>query len=181
MKQINSKLIQELIVLAPKKLEGDWVLMGGTLLHYFMKDYRVTTDIDLVPISERKGNRTQLQSFDLAHSLGLPVECINGAALFFLEKTKGYKNELILMHEWKGGRIFRPNLFLFFQLKLSRLSETDAQDCIEFLRVDLPEKNEQMIKLIKGLVAKQMKAHSNEKLKLLLLTQIKKALAAQKG
>ena len=144
---MNQKTIQQLLILAEKRLVGDWVLLGGTLLYYFGIEKRVTTDIDLVPIS-KKDNSGVLSSMELAQDLNLPVETINSAVLFFLEKIPNYREDLIELRKWKNGCLYRPNLYLFLKLKLNRLSESDFQDCSDLLDVHLPEKTpEQMIRI----------------------------------
>ena len=112
---------------------------------------RTTTDIDLVPLaseSGKSGNAQVLESFELAESLKVPIESINTAAMHFLKKIPNFEKELIVMHSWKKGRIFRPSLYLYFQLKLGRLSESDELDCAEMLKLNLPETNLEELKRI---------------------------------
>ena len=154
---MNAKIIHKFIALAEKKLEGDWVLLGGTLLYFFNHDYRVTSDIDFVPLGKSKSNQNLLQVFEIAAELGLPVETINSAALYFLEKVPEFQKELVPIHEWKTGRILRPNLYLFFVLKLSRFSESDYLDCVEFLKIDLKEKTPETLIRIEKLIQRILK------------------------
>ena len=156
---LNSKVLHSLQSYAEVTLTGDWVLLGGTLLYLLNREVRVTTDIDLVPLSDG-GNQPLLQSFSLAEKLKLPVGSINSAALYFLKKIKNFEKDLMVLSDWKGGRLLRPNLFLFVQLKVGRFTETDYQDCLEFLKLDLPEKNEAMLARVLQLL-KSLKADSN--------------------
>lgn len=182
---VNPKLIQDLLLVSKKRLTGDWVLLGGTLLYYFNISKRVTTDIDLVPISGTRGNQQMLQAFELSNDLNLPVETINSAALFFLEKIKNYRDELVLIQEWKEGKIYRPNLYLFIRLKLGRFTESDYLDCMEVLALPLPEKNRDSLIKIQEIIAleRDNKKNGEEKTKLIntLLKQVKKEINALKS
>ena len=100
---LNSKVLHSLQSYAEVTLTGDWVLLGGTLLYLLNREVRVTTDIDLVPLSDG-GNQPLLQSFSLAEKLKLPVGSINSAALYFLKKIKNFE---------KGRPSLRGALFLF--------------------------------------------------------------------
>jgi len=154
---MNQETLHRFIVLAKKKLKGDWVLLGGTLLYFFNHDYRTTTDIDFVPLGRGKSNQDLLQTFEIATELGLPVETINSAALYFLEKIPNYQDELLVIHKWKSGRIYRPNLYLFFVLKVARLSESDYLDCLEFLKIELEEKTPQFLMRVTDFLKKALK------------------------
>lgn len=110
-----------------KHLEGDWLLVGGALLHVLGLTDRVTLDIDLVPLHEVT-NADQLKIMDIAVSSGFPPETINFAAEYFVKKQPHWQNELILMDESEKGRIFRPTQRLFTLLKQSRGTETDLMD-----------------------------------------------------
>jgi hypothetical protein len=70
----------------------------------------------------------------LAEKLSLPVEAINQAGAYFLHKIKDFEKYLVLVKETDSIKIYRPHLFLYLQLKLLRLSETDLQDCEQFVR-----------------------------------------------
>lgn len=52
MKKLDQKLLERMIRLAGDRLQGRWVLLGGTLLPLLGVDYRVTTDIDLVGLGK---------------------------------------------------------------------------------------------------------------------------------
>lgn len=151
MKALPNRVYASFFKLSEKNLQGDWVVLGGALLHLLGRHVRTTTDIDLVPLLRDGGktaNAQLAQSFDLAESLQVPIESINSAALHFLKKIPRFEKELVLMHTWKTGRMFRPNLYLYFQLKLARLSESDELDCVEILKLELPEATEPELKRI---------------------------------
>ena len=131
------KVLEKISNTAADELKGDWVLIGGTLLPALGIDHRVTTDIDLVSLESGESNesvKSTLQLMQLAENMGLAIETINQAALYFLEKIPGYRDSLVLLHTGKKGRIYRPNATLFLLLKIKRLSESDLQDCLQWLK-----------------------------------------------
>lgn len=166
MKVLNKKLLQKFISIAGDKLEGDWILMGGTVLPVLGIDYRVTTDIDLVAMGDAT-NEQSLALMEIADELGLPVETINQAGAYFLKKIPHFEEHKILIHAGKSARIFRPDTFLFLLLKTRRFSETDLTDCLAFLKVvshlDLDD-SKNLDRLVK-LLTHDMKAATIEKQK----------------
>jgi hypothetical protein len=117
---------------AGDRLSGDWVILGGAVLHLLNLDIRVTTDIDIAgPVTATTKDTIVLM--DIASELGLPVEAINQAASYFLFKIAGWEKSLVLIHEGQSARILRPDVNLFLQLKISRLSESDLMDCLAIL------------------------------------------------
>lgn len=121
--------IHAIIEAAGERLEGDWVLVGGALVALWVREDRVTEDIDLVSRSAEIDRRWEL--FDFAVELGLPVEAINSAADFFLRREPGWENELELLHAGSRARILRPTPTLFLLLKCGRMSEADLDDCLD--------------------------------------------------
>lgn len=117
-----------------KHLRGDWVLVGGTLLHVLGLSERETIDIDIVPYGEIT-NTDQLKVMEIAEKNGFPPEVINFSAEYFLKKLKNWQEELILINETAHARIFRPTKKLFRLMKEQRGTETDLSD------IDLFEKN----------------------------------------
>lgn len=90
MNTINHRLLKKFIDLAASKLEGDWILIGGSLLPLLGIEARTTTDIDFVNLNPRKSsNQDTLELMEIAESLKLPVEAINQAGAFFLA-TENY-------------------------------------------------------------------------------------------
>jgi hypothetical protein len=68
---------------------------------------------------------------------------------------------LVLLQESKKCKIFRPNVYLFVKLKLERLSETDLEDCIQFIKKHQTEYQENE-KMIKKIISEKLKKASNE-------------------
>ncbi len=116
------------------KIHGEWVLLGGALLPALGETYRVTYDIDLAALADVSQSET-LALMEAAESIGLPIEAVNTAAAYFLLRINDFKKHLLPLFEGKNLKIFRPDVELYWRLKLSRLSETDALDCIRYLEV----------------------------------------------
>jgi hypothetical protein len=133
MKNINPSLMAQFIYEAGERLSGKWLLLGGALMPALGIVSRVTVDIDFVRISKEPSDPT-LDLLKLAEKLKLPAGTINQAALFYLRKIKRFANHLVQMHKGSKATIYRPKATLFLQLKLNRLTESDAMDCIEYLR-----------------------------------------------
>ena len=127
-KSLDTRLLAQFLVKAGRKLKGEWVLLGGTLLPAVGIDVRATVDIDLVGLGKKEAAQ-QLELMSLAESLGLPVESVNQAAAFFLKKIGYTKADLIVLEQGPSATIYRPSLSLYWRLKMRRLSETDLQDC----------------------------------------------------
>ncbi len=79
--------------------------------------------------------QSRMALFELAADLGLPVESMNSAADFFVERIPRWRDETEILVEGRSGRIFRPSATVFLILKMGRLSEIDMADCLELLRV----------------------------------------------
>lgn len=127
------EILQKFIRLAGDQLEGEWVLLGGTLLPAMGIEYRVTTDIDFVGLTKKEKGQV-LQLMKIAEKLNLSVESINQAAGFFLEKIQNFQKDLVILHQGKSARIYRPNATLYLILKIGRLTELDLMDCLEWLK-----------------------------------------------
>lgn len=130
---MKAKVLEKLVEKALQKLQGDWVIIGGTVLPLVGVEYRVTVDIDMIPMQD-KGNDSLLSLMELADAIDLPVETINSAGLFFLKKIPNWQKRLVLHKESKKCRIYRPNFDLYLELKISRFSESDESDIIAYLR-----------------------------------------------
>ncbi|MBI3555124.1 MAG: hypothetical protein HY074_02525 [Deltaproteobacteria bacterium] len=137
MKTVDKKILDKFIRLASDHLRGNWVLLGGTILPLLGVEHRVTTDIDLVGLSDNERAQT-LQLMTLAEKTGLPVESINQSAGFFLSKIKSFEKHLVVLKKSKGLTIYRPDTYLFLLLKIGRLTETDLSDCLEFIKIGQP-------------------------------------------
>jgi hypothetical protein len=123
--------IARLVEAAGERLTGDWILIGGALAALWFSPGRVTEDIDMVSMASDPQHRWQL--LDFAIEQGLPVEAVNSAADFFLRRIPGWQDELELLHQGPGARIFRPTPTLFLLLKSPRAGEADLADCLALL------------------------------------------------
>ena len=135
---ITSDQYQNFIGRVVDELEGDWLVIGGSLLAMINSEYRVTSDIDICPIDEMT-NEKRLHLMDIADQLKLPIEAINPAADFFVRQIPNWKSSIVLLKKGKKGQLYRPDIELYFNLKLSRMSESDVDDCILFLNWHLKQ------------------------------------------
>lgn len=115
------------------ELEGDWVLIGGSLLAVINAESRLTSDIDLCSIDELS-NEKRISLMKLAEKAGLSIEAINPAADYFLKKIPNWKNSIVILKNGTKGNLYRPSLELYIALKLGRSTDTDIKDCISFLK-----------------------------------------------
>lgn len=132
--RIDSKFMKKFIALASEQLEGEWVVMGGTVLPLLGIDLRVTVDIDVVGLELKNSNQQSLRLMALAESMGLPIEAVNQAGAYFLSKIPDVREHLVLYHESKKCKIYRPNVYLFLKLKIARLSQSDLEDCLAMIK-----------------------------------------------
>lgn len=149
---INHKLMKKFLCEALKTLDGEWIIIGGTVLPLMGVDHRVTMDIDLVNLNFKSSNQQTFQLMEIAQSIGLPVEAINQAGAFFLSKMEDVNDHLILLEKSKNCTIYRPDAYLYIKLKITRLSETDMEDCLLFLKKNKSEAsiyNKQIEKLLR--------------------------------
>lgn len=177
MRPINSTLMQKFLQAVLKKMKGDWVVVGGTVLPLMGIDHRFTVDIDIVSTNENADMQDSIQLMEVAEALGMPVDAINQAAAYFLRKALNYRQHLILLAESNDCRVFRPDLFLYVQLKIARLSESDLTDIEKYIVVshDRGEVND-LVKCIQ-LVQKKL-AGEKRKLKKDRLREVLKHLNA---
>ncbi len=125
---LNAQLLEKFLKLAARKLEGKWLLVGGTLLPAVGLDIRSTMDIDLLGLGKKEASQA-LELMELSDSLGLPVETVNQAAAFFLKKAGYEEKDLLPLLNGPKATIYRPSVHLYWKLKIGRLSETDVIDC----------------------------------------------------
>ncbi len=133
MRAIDGPLLRKFLKLAGKTLEGDWYLIGGTVLPCLGAGDRVTLDIDLVAAKPSQMAQTLLL-MELAEGLGLPVEAINQAGAHFLSRIRQARGDWVLLYRGPKAVIYRPSATLFLLLKIRRMSESDLADCLEMLR-----------------------------------------------
>ncbi|MGZ3795699.1 MAG: DUF6036 family nucleotidyltransferase, partial [Pseudobdellovibrionaceae bacterium] len=116
-----------------EELTGEWIIIGGTVLPLVGIDYRVTVDVDIISFGGAD-NQSQLGLMNIAAGLNLPVETINQAGGFFLQKVSGWQQKVKLIRKGTKSSVYRPNLELYFILKLARLSASDMEDCLEYYK-----------------------------------------------
>jgi hypothetical protein len=154
---VKNRILEKLVKKALQDLQGDWVVIGGTVLPLVGVEYRTTVDIDMIPMHD-KGNESMLALMELADAIGLPVEAINSAGLFFLKKIPDWKKRLVLQAESKKCRIYRPNFDLYLELKISRFSESDESDIDAYLKWHQEQKigwnSEQAAQILKRAIKK---------------------------
>jgi len=144
---ISAKLLKKFKEEAVKSLFGEWVVIGGAVLHALNIEERTTMDIDL---ARKSGGEDQtLELMKISEKLKLPVTTINQAGSFFLNKIENWKDNLILMAESQNCKLYRPNGTLFLLLKIQRMSESDLQDCLQMLKFCKKENEQVDSKLLK--------------------------------
>jgi hypothetical protein len=120
-------------------------------------------DVDIIPFGGTD-NQSQLALMNIAADLNLPVETINQAGGFFLQKVPGWQQKVVLIRKGTKSSVYRPNLELYFILKLARLSISDMQDCLEYYK--WCNKNEEIHPAqIANLVQKQLKKENSKEKK----------------
>lgn len=129
----DTKLLTEFLKQAGEKLKGRWLLVGGTLLPALGVNLRSTVDIDFIGLGKAEAEQ-QLELMELAESLGLPVDTVNQAAAYFLKKVGHSPEDLIELYRGTSATIYRPTVELYWKLKVGRLSESDAEDCLEYFK-----------------------------------------------
>lgn len=135
MKVINSKISKKFLELVSKELRGDWVLMGGAVMVFLGVNERVTVDIDLAgPQTANQSDTIKLMT--IAEKIGLSPEAINQAGAFFLHRIPNWQENLVPLLKTDKFSLSRPNSFLFLQLKMARLSESDLSDCMNMLKLE---------------------------------------------
>lgn len=127
---MDAAKIEALLEAICQRVGGDWLLVGGSLVHLEYDGARATADIDLVPIGHPTYSdvRAQDELFKAAHALGLDAENVNSAARFFVADIPLWREEVLEWRHGPAGRVFRPTLALFVALKLARGTEIDLLD-----------------------------------------------------
>ena len=128
---ITPTMMTDFVQKAADILTGDWVIIGGSVLHLLNIAGRQTEDIDLAGPDNSPQTET-IKLMEIAESFGLPIEAINQAGAFFLRKISDWDQKLIKVHQGRSATFYRPNSELFFELKIARLTEADATDCVRY-------------------------------------------------
>jgi hypothetical protein len=137
MKPLGRKKIEKVLRESMDRIEGEWVLVGGSLLVVQGFSDRSTVDIDLVGLS----NPTQSAALELmkvAEANGIPIEAVNQAASYFVLRIENVRDHLVPWISGKKGRLYEPDLYLYVSTKIGRLSETDLSDSIAWIRARKP-------------------------------------------
>jgi hypothetical protein len=132
-KPLDERTMREFVDRAADVVDGDWVVIGGAVLPLLGEGTRPTLDVDLIPVGEASQSEI-IALMEIAEDLGLPVETVNQAGAYFLRKISDYEDHLVLLHEGKTARIYRPDPTLYVMTKVGRLMESDLEDCLTFLR-----------------------------------------------
>lgn len=131
---ISQQLLQEFFLKADQHLSGDWIVIGGSVLVFLGVETHATYDIDLACFSTQGSQKNLISLMDIAQSIGLPVESINQAAAYFLEKIPQWHSAVVPIYHGKNCGFFRPSAQLFLSLKVNRLSESDLKDCLAMIQ-----------------------------------------------
>lgn len=152
----DSKKMKLLLKKSAEKLNGKWLLIGGTVLPALGVDYRATIDVDLIPLNAQS-NDDLISLMELAEDLSLPIEAINSAGAYFLKKIGSYENDMVLLLKGSMAEIYRPNFYLFFQLKIARLSEQDFLDILEMRKYCLAHSEDLKLTLCQKILTQELK------------------------
>jgi hypothetical protein len=164
---IQPEQYQQFLKSVANDLEGDWLVIGGSLLAIIQSASRSTVDIDLCPINEMT-NELRLSLMNVAQKSGISVESINPAADFFLKQIPNWKNSIILHISGAKGHLYRPSFELYLKLKVERLTQTDFEDCLLYYQWNKKNNNLIDLKVIQSFLDLKIKSEMNtEKLKLL--------------
>jgi len=109
------------------RLDGDWLVIGGAIAALWFEPRRTTEDVDIMGMQGRASDRMEL--FALAEQLELPIEVLNSAADFFVQRVADWRDHVVVFRQGARGRVFRPSATLFLVLKSRRLDERDLADC----------------------------------------------------
>lgn len=129
---LDRQRIEAIVAAVAERLDGRWLLVGGSLVALELEPNRTTEDVDLVGMDGTQAERFALM--DLAADLGLPIEAVNSAADFFVRRIDGWEAEIEVLRAGPRATVYRPTTTLFVLLKMGRLSERDLQDCELALR-----------------------------------------------
>jgi hypothetical protein len=81
----------------------------------------------------------------------------NSAGAYFLKKIGSYENDMVLLLKGSMAEIYRPNFYLFFQLKIARLSEQDFLDILEMRKYCLAHSEDLKLILCQKILTQEHK------------------------
>lgn len=167
MNALDAKTLRKFLKLAGDRLQGKWVIIGGTVLPLLGVEHRSTVDIDLAG-PPKATQKDTLALMEIAQELGLPVESLNQAGAFFLFKIKDWEKKTIELYRGKTAIFLRPNVELFLQLKIGRLNESDLSDCLAFLsyasKKNEPYNTDYLIKILELAIEKAQDGQSENRM-----------------
>lgn len=134
MKTINKETLEQFLEIATEKLPGKWLVFGGTVLPLLGARFRATLDIDLASLDGDASISDLMKMMEIAESLGLPPETINQAGSYFIQKLGVTEEHCTLLHKGSAGSVYRPNATTYLLLKIPRMSESDLEDCLAWIR-----------------------------------------------
>jgi hypothetical protein len=168
---LDRPTLQRFVELAADAVEGDWIVIGGTVLPLLGAGNRATLDIDFVPVGDAS-QADVLHLLKIAEKLQLPVEAVNQTGAYFLRKVTDYREHLVLLLEGSRARVFRPDPTLYISLKIPRLTEADLEDCLAFLefarRSEEPLDNSRLSRLIDSEIQRSESNNRRNRLEILL-------------
>ncbi len=126
MRSLDNEAIRQVIRAAARRLQGDWLVVGGASVALWLDADRRTRDVGIVPFQR---GADLLDLYELAADLGLPLETLNAAATLFVHQVEGWTAHAVLVEDGPSARIYRADATLLLLTKLGRLSEQDAADC----------------------------------------------------
>ena len=124
---LDRERLDEIVTAVCDRLEGEWLLIGGALVALWLAPRRTTEDVDIMGLGGTTAERLALMQ--LAQSLGLPVESVNSAADFFVQRIPDWRDHLVPFRSGLKASVLRPTATLFLLLKIGRLDEQDLEDC----------------------------------------------------
>ncbi|MBA3392889.1 MAG: hypothetical protein H0T89_09610 [Deltaproteobacteria bacterium] len=122
--------IQDLLELAADRLDGEWLVIGGSAAAAWFATDRTTEDVDMIGLAGTQAERFALM--ELASEAGLPIEAVNSAADFFVRKIPDWRDQLVVLLQ-RRATIYRPTATLFLLLKIERLTAIDLGDCLALI------------------------------------------------
>lgn len=103
---LDRQAIERIVRAIGDRLEGDWLPSGGALVSLWLDSRRMTEDLDVIGMSGTLQERFALMQ--VASDLGLPIEAVNSAADFFVQRIPGWRQEVEPLLRGARGTVFRP-------------------------------------------------------------------------
>ncbi|MBF0443594.1 MAG: hypothetical protein HQK54_16935, partial [Oligoflexales bacterium] len=97
-----------------------------------------------------------------ADKLEFPVESLNQAASYFLQKIPDFRKSLVEVYRGGSAVFYRPDCSLFIKLKIGRMSESDLSDCLEMIRYQKKSKKRMEIRELLALLDDAMIRAENQ-------------------